>query len=206
MKNNTFTVYKHTSPSGKIYIGITSLPVERRWQDGKNYKSSIIFYNAIRKYGWENIKHEILFTELTRDQAEQIEIQLIAQYKSNNSKYGYNIEEGGHVAKMSAETRAKLSKAHLGKHYKKRRNHTEEEKKAISQKLKGRTSPMKNRHWTEEQRAKVGTPIICKNTGETFYSISEASRQTGCDKANIMRVLKGEYKQTGGMSFGYKRE
>lgn len=32
----TYTVYKHTSPNGKVYIGITKLSVERRWQEGKN--------------------------------------------------------------------------------------------------------------------------------------------------------------------------
>ena len=32
----SYTVYKHTSPSGKVYIGITKLGVERRWQRGGN--------------------------------------------------------------------------------------------------------------------------------------------------------------------------
>lgn len=44
----TYTVYKHTSPNGKVYIGITKLSVERRWQEGKNYKTSSHFNNAIK--------------------------------------------------------------------------------------------------------------------------------------------------------------
>lgn len=106
---------------------------------------------------------------------------------------------------MSEETRQKMSKAHKGRKYKKRRNHTEEEKLAISEKLKGRTSPMKGKHWSIEQRSAVGMPIICTTTGEEFYSIRDASRSTGCDRANIARVLKGEYKQTRGLKFEYKK-
>lgn len=37
-KNNQYCVYKHTSPSGKCYIGITRQNPIKRWgQDGCNY-------------------------------------------------------------------------------------------------------------------------------------------------------------------------
>jgi hypothetical protein len=107
---------------------------------------------------------------------------------------------------LSEETKKKISNSLKGKHYKKRRNHTEEEKKAISEKLIGRTSPMKGKHWTEEQKANVGTSIICVNTSEIFYSIREAARKTGCDRAAITKVLKGSYKQTGGLKFEYTKK
>lgn len=61
-------------------------------KDGKNYKNNKHFNNAIKKYGWNNINHEILLTGLTKKQAEDIEIYLISKYKSNNCKYGYNVE------------------------------------------------------------------------------------------------------------------
>lgn len=63
---------------------------------------------------------------------------------------------------------------------------------------------MKDKHWSIEQRSKVGTPIICLNTGERFYSIREAARVTKCDRANISRVLKGVYKKTRGLTFIYE--
>ena len=202
----TYTVYKHTSPNGKIYIGITKRSVKRRWQGGKNYKTSTHFNNAINKYGWDNIKHEILFTGLSKCDAEKKEIELIEEYDSANPANGYNIQRGGNTPTMSKETREKISKALKGRKYKKRRNHTEEEKRAISKKLKGRTSPMKGKHWSVKQRSAVGTPIICTTTGEEFYSIRDASRSTGCDRANIARVLKGEYKQTRWLKFEYKKQ
>ena len=53
----------HVSPSKKYYIGITSQAVNKRWKNGKGYKSSPYFYNAIQKYGWNNFEHNILFTD-----------------------------------------------------------------------------------------------------------------------------------------------
>lgn len=204
--NKAYVVYKHTTPSNKVYIGITSCDVKRRWQNGKNYKSNKYFTNAINKYKWENIKHEILFDNLTKEQAEIKEIKLIAEYKSNNIKYGYNIENGGNATgKLSKETKRKIGLANKGKIcWTKGKHLSEEHKNKISQTEKGRISPMKGKHWTIEQKANVGTAIICINTGDIFYSIREAARKTKCDKSNIIKVLKGVYKQTGGMTFEYK--
>lgn len=199
--NKAYIVYKHTTPSNKVYIGITCLGTKRRWQGGNNYKSSTYFYNAINKYGWENIKHEVLYEGLTREQAENTEIKLINKYKSNNCKYGYNIQSGGHLPKMSEETKRKISIANRGKKYKPRRKHTIEEKQAISNKLKGRISPMKGRHQTEKAKLRNAKAIICVNTGEKFYSIREATRKTGCDRANIGRVLKRNLQTDKGVGF-----
>lgn len=202
--DDNYSVYKHTAPNGKVYIGITSRDVGRRWQNGKNYKSSPHFNNAIQKYGWDSISHEVLFSCLTKEQAEQKEIELIAFYKSTNPQYGYNIENGGNsIGKLSEETKKKISDANKGKYYGCHRKHTEEERQKVSAKLKGRQSPMKGRHWTPEQRAKVGTAIVCVETGEKFYSIKDAERKTGLDHCAISKVLKGIYKQTGGMHFEY---
>ena len=72
-------------------------------------------YNAIKKYGWENIKHKILFEGLTKEEAEQKEIELIKQYNLTNDKYGYNIEKGGNLNKeISQETRQLMVKNHKG--------------------------------------------------------------------------------------------
>lgn len=43
-----YTVYKHTNKiNGKVYIGITSQNVKRRWQNGAGYYGTY-FYNAIK--------------------------------------------------------------------------------------------------------------------------------------------------------------
>ena len=47
---NCWTVYCHTTPSGKRYIGITSQKTEDRWRNGNGYKNTP-FGKAIEKYG-----------------------------------------------------------------------------------------------------------------------------------------------------------
>lgn len=47
-------VYKHTSPSGKVYIGITNQPANKRWKNGMGYISSPYFFGAIVKYSKEH--------------------------------------------------------------------------------------------------------------------------------------------------------
>lgn len=93
MKNNKWCVYKHTSPSGGIYIGITKQNPIVRWNNGFGYKRNPHFYNAIQKYGWNNFQHEIIFSNLTQEEAENYEKIFIAKYK--NGGKCYNILDGG---------------------------------------------------------------------------------------------------------------
>ena len=65
-----YTVYQHKNKiNGKNYFGITSKNPEERWKKGEGYKSSPHFYLAIKKYGWDNFEHNILFEGLTKEEA-----------------------------------------------------------------------------------------------------------------------------------------
>ena len=93
---NSYIVYKHTSPSSKVYIGITKFDPKYRWlNNGRGYKTQTTFFNAIIKYGWINFKHEILYKNLSEEQALDKEEELIQQYKSYDRRYGYNISLRG---------------------------------------------------------------------------------------------------------------
>lgn len=107
-----YCVYKHTTPNGKIYIGITCQnPVHRWGKDGKGYKHNRHFYNAITKYGWNNITHEILHSGLDAEQAGVLEQLYIAIYESSDTKKGYNNTSGGQVGfHLTTETKKKLSR------------------------------------------------------------------------------------------------
>ena len=93
LKNEKFYLYKHTTPNGKTYIGITSNSPHRRWMNGFGYKNTPYFYNAILKYGWDNITHEILYEDLSLEEAASKEIELIKYYK--DLKLSYNLANGG---------------------------------------------------------------------------------------------------------------
>lgn len=87
-----YIVYKHTSPSGKVYIGITKNLPGTRWNEGSGYESQKKFYKAIQKFGWINFKHEIVAAGLSEDDAKLLESKLILKYKSNEEEFGYNTQ------------------------------------------------------------------------------------------------------------------
>lgn len=98
MKNQNYKIYIHTFPNHKVYIGITGCEnVNTRWKNGNGYIRQPYMYSAIQKYGWGNIKHEIIFENLSIIEAGQKEIELIKKYKSNNKMFGYNISVGGEI-------------------------------------------------------------------------------------------------------------
>lgn len=96
-----YCVYEHIFPNGKRYIGITSQDVSKRWQNGHGYDTQHLMRKAINKYGWENIQHNILEDNLTKEEAQFKEIYYITRFQANDSKYGYNRTPGGdaHVSK-----------------------------------------------------------------------------------------------------------
>ncbi len=117
MKDNqeSYTVYMHTTPSNKKYIGITKQNPKDRWKNGKGYMHNKYFWNAIQKYGWNNIQHTILFNQLSKEEAKQIEIELIKKYNLTDRNNGYNITKGGDGLNgmiVSEETKIKMSKNH----------------------------------------------------------------------------------------------
>lgn len=110
-----YKVYKHTSPNGKVYIGITCQDVECRWKNGKGYKDNEYFVNAINKYGWDNFDHEVICGGLSKYEAETLEKDLISSLNSSDRRYGYNIQKGGGVGRLSEETKRKISEANKGR-------------------------------------------------------------------------------------------
>jgi hypothetical protein len=92
-------------PNGKLYFGISNDPKGRfrahcKVSSGK-YKISV--YNAIRKYGAENVKLEILVAG-ERSYIANLEIAAIAKYRTQDRRYGYNITNGGEVSPMSTKS------------------------------------------------------------------------------------------------------
>lgn len=117
----TYTLYKHIFPNGKFYFGITSRPVLERWRkDGSGYKNNPSMWRAIKKYGWNNVKHEILFEGLTEAKANELEVKFINDYNTQDRRFGYNLRPGGRVAsgwKHTEAAKQKMSKSQIGKCY-----------------------------------------------------------------------------------------
>ena len=225
---DNYTVYMHISPSGKKYIGITGQSIERRWGNGTGYKNCISFNRAIEKYGWNNIKHIILYSGLRKEDAEHKEIELIKEYNTTDSRYGYNIENGGStIGKHSEETKRKIGIANKGKTHPERVGVplSEEAKKKISEKnkiaLKGHIPWNKGLELTEEHKkklseAKKGKPshriksILQYDKDNNFIakyeSLTIAGQTIGGDIRNISACCLGKKKTAYGYVWRYESE
>ena len=192
-----FILYMHISPSNKKYIGITSQSPRERWQNGLGYRGNVHFTNAIKKYGWDNFEHIILFEGLSKEEAEIMEQCYIALYDTMNDEKGYNKTEGGsgtvgyqwtnedreirrnkysgegnpfYGKQHSEETKQKISEAKRGTKL------SEEHKRKISENHKdisGENNPMYgvSRKGSDNPSAKK---IYCVEIDHTFECIKEA--------------------------------
>ena len=170
-------VYMHVVPkelSGysydKYYIGITQQRLTKRWQHGEGYTHCVLFYKAIKKYGWDNIKHEVIADNLSEQEAKEMEIDLINKYKSNDKVHGYNITIGGDGwagIKMSEEQKQILREKAIERcsdpnfiHPNKGKPMSEEQKQLLSKLALERYSdsanhPCYGRKLTDEQKMKL---------------------------------------------------
>lgn len=223
---NNYTVYKHTTPSGKVYIGITSKAVEKRWLNGRGYRRNEHFWNAIQKYGWENIEHKILATGLTKEEASEAEKMYIAIFSSHEPKHGYNLTEGGETGIVhTIESRRKLSESRKGQRYNIGVPFTEERKRHLRENhadVRGEKNPMFGKKRTPEEIAirqahrvyvrganhPSARPILQLDMDgdlvKRWGSISEAAEHF-C-RTSIKDCLRGKYKQHRGYQWRYADE
>lgn len=93
-------IYCHLNKiNRKRYIGQTSKKCTkyRFVKNGNGYSRQPKFYNAIKKYGWDNFEHIILEDNIkTQEEANLREQYYIKKY--NTIKDGYNCTEGGNTA------------------------------------------------------------------------------------------------------------
>jgi len=221
-----YSVYKHTTPSGKIYIGITSKDIKKRWLNGRGYRKNDHFWNAIKKYGWDNIKHEVIAEGLTKEEACRLEQMYISIFESYIPGKGYNMTMGGETGAIhTIESRHKLSESKKGKRYNIGVPFTEERKQHLRENhadVRGEKNPNYGKKWTPEQLAVRQSHRIYKRGGENptarpilqldmdgnlvkrWGSIAEAS-EIYC-RTSIKDCLKGKYKQHRGYQWRYADE
>lgn len=205
----TWKVYIHTTPSKKVYIGITSRNVKKRWNGGLGYKNCTSFYNAIEKYGWDNIKHEILEENLSFEEAEIKEKYYIKKYNSNNPAYGYNLTVGGLGAngfKLSEEKRRKLSMNRQGINsvgygfYP-----SEATKKKMSDSAKGKVFKKETRKKLSDSKKKpVYQYDLSGNFIKEFDCAIQAADTLGINRGNLCSCCRNVSKSAGGYFWSYE--
>lgn len=177
-EDRVYNLYRHTSPSGKVYIGITNQPTTHRWGHGGNGYMNVKkgpFKSIIKKYGWNNIKHEVLFIKLTKKNAILLEKVFIAYYKRHNTSL--NVTDGGDGCHGRVPWNKGIKVPYEQSNKRMGCKFTEEHRRKLSEAKKGKS--IKGHKWTEEQRKKYIASMIGRtHTDETKRKISEHSAQS----------------------------
>ena len=217
MEDKSYKIYCYTNLiNNKKYIGRTKQRLNQRaGKNGKKYYGCLYFGNAIKKYGWENIKHEILFDGLSREDAFKIEIELIKEYRSNEREFGYNIGTGGEHGSTGTKWSEQSRKNHMAAIWSKPRNHSEERKRNIGKGVKKhllenpetktyfQTATKAQRDDWDKKRSKR---ILCVETGDIFIGAKEAAEWAGLkNRQSIYFCCEGVgyHKTAGGYHWKY---
>ena len=135
--------------NGKIYIGQTTRPIQKRLQEHRTGKSSncVSIYRAIKKYGWGNFEkdwYECPDEDLNFDE------ELLVREMETVAPDGYNLREGGgSCGKPSDETKQRMSEAQIGK------PKSEETKQKLSEALLGEKNPNFGKPKSDETKQKM---------------------------------------------------
>lgn len=152
--------------NGGVYIG-SSVQPEIRWHQHQQCRGDYPLYRAFKKYGIASFSFKVESWHDTEQEGQAKEQSRIQEVRSQTSKC-YNATFGGEGlpggVPVSAETRAKISAAQVGS------IRTEEQKRKISEKLKGRVV-------SEETGAKISAAKIgVRRTPEQRQRMSDACK------------------------------
>lgn len=236
MENLTnWCVYMHENRvNGKKYIGITSQKPTRRWANGNGYRRCPFFYAAIQKHGWDAFRHEILYTELTEEDAERLEVELIAKYQTQDADHGYNLTAGGcattgwaptdenrkHISDSLKGVMAREKNPFYGKH------HSQETKQRLSEitkrrNLTGANNPNYGVKHSQEDLEKMSLgrrgkltgadnpaarAVVCVETGQRFQTSKDAAEFIGRSSARICESCRDHKITAAGLHWRYATE
>ena len=221
----TWCVYMHENRTdGKKYIGITGQRPEKRWRNGAGYANNAHFARAIARDGWDNFRHEILYTGLTKPEAESLEVELIAKYRTQDPAKGYNLAPGGFAPSASASTRRKMARAqralwataeHREKMSAARMGHIVSEttrKKIRAANMRHPVSEAARQRMSASHADVSGAKnpraraVVCLTTGKVYATAAEAAKDCGTYKSDIAKCCKGTAKTAGGYRWSYYEE
>lgn len=197
-----------------MYVGQTTRTLEIRIQEHLR-KVETYVERAIAKYGIDNFEVSVIEECDTLEKLNEREIYWISFYDCIRPK-GYNICTGGNNGSpghtLSAESRAKISKANKG-----RKNPISPEtrqkmiasrianKKTVSAKTRAKISAArKGKKLSPETCAKMSAgkknkrAVVCIETGQVFESIAAAAKWANIAGCTVSSVVNGRTVGAGG--------
>jgi len=202
-------IYRFTNlVNGKIYIGQTvdfyqRMKLHRSRAKSLSYEYTNHLYNAIRKWGWENFKIEIVDLAYDWEKLNELEIKWMKDHNSLDRNHGYNMLDDGGIGSMSPEIRER-ARASVLEGYKsgrlkgpwlgKKRDPETIEK--MRQARLGRPSWNKGKSISEEQKEKLRNtkkfwrPVKCIETGIEYSSIKNAAKAINGNRYGFSKALR----------------
>jgi hypothetical protein len=184
----TYTVYKLTSPSGKVYVGWTGRPLKKRMQDHlsemrRGFTRPI--QHALRKYPLETRQQDIILETTDYQQSIVTEVDTIRMLDSTNPNKGYNLSSGGQYG-ASGVIRTDKNKESI-RQGKKRSTwrSTPEHGAKISAALKGHPPSDKQKQATIKARAKTYNVRFPDGHVEEVYNLHAFCKQRGLCSGNL---------------------
>ena len=174
-------VYTHTrlDTNEIFYVGIGTQDNYKR--ASRSHNRTNYWNNIVKKCGW---KVDVVFDNLTWEEACKIEVELIAKYGRVDLGTGtlVNLTNGGEGTLKritTPETRLKMSKSNKGRKY------------------------------SEEHKAKTRNSMLGKNckkiinteTGEVFKSVEEAANSIGISRVALSLKLTGKTKNKTNLNY-----
>lgn len=226
MENHYNCIYMYTNKiNWKRYVGQTNdfnrrhkEHISSSYNEKRKYQYNYPFHRAIRKYGIENFKIQILAENiLTQEKMNEYEIFFIKRYNTlANNKKGYNVASGGLNGNAFAgkteeemnEWKQKISEAHKGK------NHCEETKQKISESHKGKKFSEESKQKMSEAKKGENNPMSKRfiqydkqgNIVKIWNCSYDIQRELGINHSNICLCCKGKRKTAGGFVWKYAEE
>lgn len=200
-----YKVYILEFPNGKKYCGQTKQTLkERAKYDGSGYKKCPKVWNAIQKYGWENVKSTIIADNLTSEEADALEIKTIKDYQLQNDLYGYNVTEGGN--NLDSKTRSKNSLErwqdpnYRDKIVQGMKNYCATEQGKLHHKEEGKLCKYKNGYTVIKYDLITGEPLECF---PSYHSAGEACTGKPKNGGHIQQAATGKRRSAYG--FGWRQ-
>jgi len=196
-------LYQIKFPNGKLYIGLTVNPI-KRWKKHKSLARSgnpLPIYQAMRKYGIDNLKLEILF-EGELNQVKKLEILTISRLKTcipeNGKGGGYNISLGGDTGPnlhginhpmYGNHTRSGVNHPMYGKHHtQETRDHLREiQLTRPSRGMLGKTHSLETRY--KQSGKKLGKPLSPEHRAK-LGSPGELNGSSKLTEQQVLKILK----------------
>lgn len=234
--NKGFVYAAQNKQNGKIYIGLTRTTLLKRisshYHTALSSNSKSYFHNALLKYEKKDFEWVILYESQEIDNLKSKEREWICLLKTNETKFGYNLTNGGEHCIYTDVARKKISDKAIERNLNGANNpfygksHSEEQKLLWSKMrigivnnpgFTGHTAETKIRlskirkklcedpaHIEKMSSSKKNQkPVICNETQVTYKSIGEAARRLNINANSIKNQLHNRSCTAGGLTFSF---